>query len=70
MAGKGKANAKKNQLSSIDRNQFNMKIVTSDICEACRQQCKRGIAYMDKMSHEGAIGLGVPCVLTRGKAYK
>ncbi len=47
-----------------------MKIVTSDVCEVCKQQCKRGIAYMDKMSGQGAIGFGVPCVLTRGKAYK
>lgn len=61
---------KKKELSSIDRNKFNMKIVTSDTCEACKTRCKRGIRYMEKMRTEGAVGYGVPCVLTKGRAYK
>ncbi|RAV19857.1 hypothetical protein [Paenibacillus contaminans] len=61
---------KKKEISSIDRNKFNMKIVTSDTCEACKQRCSRGIRYMERMRMPGAIGNGVPCVLTKGKAYK
>ncbi|RNA69453.1 hypothetical protein EBO34_05820 [Alteribacter keqinensis] len=46
------------------------KIVMSDKCEACTQQCARGITYMEKMRKPGAIGTGVPCHLTRGKGAK
>ncbi|MDQ0337474.1 hypothetical protein J2S00_000244 [Caldalkalibacillus uzonensis] len=49
--------------------QHTMKIVTSDKCETCRQ-CERGLAYLEKMSQPGAIGYGVPCILTKGKAFK
>ncbi|WP_246627730.1 hypothetical protein [Paenibacillus solanacearum] len=55
--------------SIIDKNQFNMKVVTSDVCEKCRK-CSRGLRYLEKMSRPGAIGCGVPCILTKGKAYK
>lgn len=51
------------------RNHFNMKSVTTDKCESCRL-CERGIQYLEKMSHPGAVGYGVPCILTKGKAYK
>lgn len=61
---------KKNVPSSVDRHRFNMKIVTSDTCEVCRQQCARGIDYLERMSRPGAVGCGVPCILTKGKAYK
>lgn len=54
----------------VDKNKFNMKVVTSSTCEACKTQCHRGIAYIEKMSQPGAIGYGVPCILTKGKAYK
>ncbi|TMW73335.1 hypothetical protein [Alteribacter natronophilus] len=50
--------------------QHTLKIVLSDKCEACTQQCARGIAYMEKMRKPGAIGKGVPCHLTKGKASK
>lgn len=56
--------------STIDRNMFNMKVVTSDVCAVCKQQCERGIRYMEKMSQPGAVGYGVPCILTKGKGYK
>ncbi|MEK8126850.1 hypothetical protein WMW72_02905 [Paenibacillus filicis] len=61
--------AKKNTpVSSIDKNQYNMKVVLSDVCARCRK-CERGIRYLEKMSEPGAVGKGVPCILTRGKAY-
>lgn len=47
-----------------------MKIVTSNQCLSCKKQCKKGIAYLGKMSKPGAIGRGVPCILTKGKAFK
>ncbi|WP_096199655.1 hypothetical protein [Bacillus sp. FJAT-45350] len=53
-----------------NRNRFNMKHVTSDTCSKCSTQCSRGIAYIEKMSKPGAVGYGVPCILTKGKAYK
>lgn len=46
------------------------KIVMSDKCEACSQQCARGIAYMEKMRVPGSSGKGVPCHLTKGKGAK
>lgn len=49
---------------------YTMKIVTSDTCHSCKSKCTRGIAYMEKMSHPGAIGKGVPCPLTKGKGFK
>lgn len=48
----------------------NMKVVLSSACEACKSPCQRGLAYLEKMSRPGAIGYGVPCILTKGKAYK
>lgn len=53
-----------------DKSMYNMKVVTSETCKACKTQCERGIRYMDKMSKEGAIGKGVPCHLTKGKNYR
>ncbi|KEQ25445.1 hypothetical protein [Paenibacillus tyrfis] len=61
--------AKKNvPMSSIDKTKFNMKVVTSDVCARCRK-CQRGLRYLEKMSQPGAVGNGVPCILTKGKAY-
>ncbi|OPA78519.1 hypothetical protein BVG16_11660 [Paenibacillus selenitireducens] len=60
---KGKVVKKKK--STSERAQYNMKIVTSDRCEACKQQCARGIRYMEHMRLDGAMGKGVPCILTR-----
>lgn len=69
MAGK-KVKKKNEPPSGMDRSRFNMKLVTSDVCAACKQQCARGIRYLDQMSVPGSQGNGVPCILTRGKAYK
>ncbi|MBN6187336.1 hypothetical protein JQN58_10175 [Aneurinibacillus sp. BA2021] len=65
-AGKGKYG----QVSPEEKNRFNMKVVTVDKCIVCKQQCARGLAYIDKMAQPGAIGYGVPCILTKGKGYK
>ncbi|WP_289138768.1 hypothetical protein [uncultured Brevibacillus sp.] len=46
-------------------NQHNLKIVTSSTCQACKQQCARGLAYLEQMSQPGKIGFGVPCILTK-----
>jgi hypothetical protein len=58
---------KKKEVSSLNRSQFHLKIVTSDICENCKSQCIRGIRYMEYMKIPGSIGRGVPCILTRGR---
>lgn len=50
---------------SSARPQAYYKIVTSDTCSVCRQQCARGIRYLARMERPGAVGNGVPCVLTR-----
>ncbi|WP_209122227.1 hypothetical protein [Alkalihalobacillus sp. BA299] len=66
-----KKSSKKKLISpQVNKHEFNMKVVTSDVCIACKSKCSRGIQYMEKMSQPGAIGKGVPCILTKGKAYK
>ncbi|MBN2983424.1 MULTISPECIES: hypothetical protein [Cohnella] len=64
---KGKGASKKKELSSVVHRP-QMKIVTSDACAVCRTPCARGLAYLARMSEPGAIGNGVPCVLTLPKA--
>ncbi|WCN37834.1 hypothetical protein [Aneurinibacillus uraniidurans] len=65
------AKKKNTPIQQDDRNRFNMKVVTSDKCRVCTQQCQRGLAYLAKMAQPGTnIGKGVPCILTKGKAYK
>lgn len=60
---------KKKDKQVADRAQRNMKIVTSDVCAKCRQ-CERGIRYLERMAQPGAIGYGVPCILTLGKGIE
>jgi hypothetical protein len=67
---KNKTAKKNDPPSSLDRNRFNMKVVTSDVCAVCKSQCAEGIRYLQRMSEPGAAGKGIPCVLTRGKGYK
>ncbi|MFC5467218.1 hypothetical protein ACFPPD_00705 [Cohnella suwonensis] len=45
-----------------------MKIVTSETCAVCKTPCTRGLDYLARMSEPGAVGNGVPCVLTLPKA--
>lgn len=58
-----KAGSKKKKSHEL-HHQPQMKIVTSDTCEICPTQCRRGINYLEKMAKPGAIGFGVPCILT------
>lgn len=51
--------------ASAARPQAQYKFVTSDVCSVCKQQCARGINYMARMERPGAVGKGIPCVLTR-----
>ncbi len=67
---KNKTAKKNDPPSSLDRNRFNMKVVTSDTCRSCKTPCSRGLRYVEHMNEPGSIGIGVPCILTRGKGYK
>lgn len=64
----GKAKVVKKKKSSADSQQPQMKIVTSDVCAVCKTPCARGLQYLARMSEPGAVGNGVPCVLTLPKA--
>ena len=66
MAGKSRA-AKRRTVSYHNTLQWYTKIVTSETCAVCKSQCARGIDYLERMSRPGAVGRGVPCVLTRYK---
>ncbi|MBH0330347.1 hypothetical protein ABH14_11160 [Brevibacillus brevis] len=62
---KGKKVKKKN--TRQHPNQVQLRIVTSNTCQVCKQQCAIGLAYLEQMSQPGAIGFGVPCILTKQK---
>ena len=49
---------------------YTTKVVTSSTCLKCKNKCARGETYLEKMSKPGAVGRGVPCILTKGKAFK
>jgi hypothetical protein len=57
---------KKAPQSTDNGRQHYMKMVTVDTCIQCKQQCARGLAYIEKMMKPGTIGHGVPCILTKG----
>jgi hypothetical protein len=59
-----KVNKKKKANATNEQKRAQMKIVTSDVCLVCKSQCPRGLDYLARMSEPGAIGTGVPCVLT------
>lgn len=61
--GKPKKKAKKSDAHA----RLQMKIVTSATCQVCTQPCDRGMRYLERMRQPGAIGFGVPCILTLGK---
>jgi hypothetical protein len=63
--GSSKAKAAKKKTLASDRRQVNMKLVLSDTCAVCKTPCSRGMRYLERMRQHGAIGKGVPCVLTR-----
>jgi hypothetical protein len=61
-----KAKAGKKRMNQRpDRPNVRMSIVLSDTCEACPTPCPRGIRYRQRMREPGAVGKGVPCILTR-----
>jgi hypothetical protein len=64
MAVGKKAGGNKKKKGGSEHHQPQMKIVTSETCMHCQTRCARGIAYLEKMSQPGEIGLGVPCPLT------
>ncbi len=61
---------KKKIPAKAERVQSQMRLVTSDTCAVCTQQCRRGLNYLAKMAQPGAVGYGVPCILTLGKTIK
>ncbi|MNZ65445.1 hypothetical protein D3C78_836400 [compost metagenome] len=61
---KGKKAVKKKQAAS-DRKQYKYKLVLSDTCAVCKTPCARGMSYLERMKQPGALGKGVPCILTR-----
>ncbi|MFD0587976.1 hypothetical protein ACFQZE_08160 [Paenibacillus sp. GCM10027627] len=61
--GKGKVTKKKQQAS--DRKHVSYKLVLSDTCAVCKTPCARGLNYLARLSEPGAVGKGVPCILTK-----
>ncbi|MFB9279938.1 hypothetical protein [Cohnella cellulosilytica] len=59
-----KVNKKKKSTVAEQQKRAQMKIVTSDVCAVCQTPCSRGLSYLARMSLPGAVGQGVPCVLT------
>jgi hypothetical protein len=55
---------KKKSAAAQEQKKAQMKIVTSDVCAVCKTPCTRGLAYLEQMQAPGAVGNGVPCVLT------
>ncbi|ACT02454.1 MULTISPECIES: hypothetical protein [unclassified Paenibacillus] len=64
-AAKGKGKVVKKKKSSSDRKQYYYKLVLSDTCAVCKTPCERGMRYWKRMQEPGAVGKGVPCILTR-----
>ncbi|MFC4778417.1 hypothetical protein ACFO9Q_16595 [Paenibacillus sp. GCM10023252] len=62
---KGKGKAVKKKTASTDKKQFHYKLVMSGTCAVCKTPCARGMDYLERMSEPGAVGKGVPCILTR-----
>jgi len=58
-------NAKLKKAPPSDRRNMRQQVVLSATCEACPTPCAKGIRYRERMRVPGAVGRGVPCVLTR-----
>nr|WP_017727497.1 hypothetical protein [Halalkalibacterium ligniniphilum] len=58
------------QATAAEKYKHSMKMVTSETCFVCKSQCAKGLTYLERMSVPGAVGKGVPCILTKGKAFK
>ncbi|WP_368504212.1 hypothetical protein AB3N04_19500 [Alkalihalophilus sp. As8PL] len=72
MAAKKKSSKAKHvpKKTASEKYAYTLKSVTSETCIKCKTPCSRGMAYVEKMSAPGAIGKGVPCILTKGKGFK
>ena len=64
-SGMAKAKGKKAPALKSDKMRVSMKLVTSDVCDRCKTPCSRGTEYASRMREGGAVGKGVPCILTR-----
>ncbi|QAY65464.1 hypothetical protein [Paenibacillus protaetiae] len=62
--GNSKAKVVK-KTKSTERKQYHYKLVLSDTCAVCKTPCERGMSYLARMKKPGAVGKGVPCILTR-----
>ncbi|MEC0371835.1 hypothetical protein P9847_23610 [Paenibacillus chibensis] len=60
-----KSKGKKPSQAKGEKMHKGMKLVTSQVCEACKTPCTRGMAYAERMREPGAVGKGVPCILTK-----
>ncbi|MCM3784284.1 hypothetical protein M3231_14965 [Neobacillus mesonae] len=53
--------------ASKEKVRTSMKLVTSEVCEVCKTPCVLGMTYAERMRQPGAVGKGVPCILTKPK---
>lgn len=63
-----KTKSKKPVQQKSEKIRREMKIVTSQVCEVCKTPCSDGIEYRERMRLPGAVGKGIPCILTKPKA--
>lgn len=64
-SGMVKSKGKKPAQAKGEKVHKGMRLVTSEVCEACKTPCARGMAYAARMREPGAVGKGVPCILTK-----
>lgn len=60
-----KAKSKQIVQSKSEKVRKEMKLVMSHVCEVCKTPCAVGIDYRERMRIPGAVGKGVPCILTK-----
>ncbi|MWV45181.1 hypothetical protein GRF59_16265 [Paenibacillus sp. HJL G12] len=60
-----KSKGKKPSQAKSEKMHKGMRLVTSQVCEVCKTPCARGMAYAARMREPGAVGKGVPCILTK-----
>ncbi|MDR0271018.1 hypothetical protein [Paenibacillus sp.] len=61
-----KSKSKKPAQAKSEKVHKGMRLVTSEVCEVCKKPCAQGMAYAARMREPGAVGKGVPCILTKG----
>ncbi|MGF7049186.1 hypothetical protein J2T13_003694 [Paenibacillus sp. DS2015] len=60
-----KAKSKKPGQAKGEKTRRGLKIVTSEVCEVCKTPCSAGMEYAARMRIPGALGKGIPCILTK-----